>query len=282
MQSLRRLIVAICALLAIQQGATAELVTIVTWNLEWFPGHKPASTQAERAAHMTAAKNALRDNQADILCLQEVRDWDNVNELVSEFPEFLPCVVSRFQEFGSLSIQQTAVASHWQAEASWAEAFKASRPKPPRGFSLAVFRRAGVVLLVYSVHLKSNLGGIEKAIAKREAAMRQLLAHVTEMEAIYSKDTKVAIAIAGDFNTDSTDSRFTGEHTFELLHQNGFAWGWKNVPLAKRVTVPSEGRYPDACFDGFFVRGAEIISSEIILDDCGVSDHLSVKLTIDL
>jgi hypothetical protein len=173
--------------------------------------------------------------------LQEVRDWNNVNELVSEFPEFLPCVVSRFQEFGSLSIQQTAVASHWQAEASWAEAFKASRPQPPRGFSLAVFRRAGVVLLVYSVHLKSNLGGIEKAIAKREAAMRQLLAHVTEMEAIYSKDTKVAIAIAGDFNTDSTDSRFTGEHTFELLHQNGFAWGWKNVPSLSALLSRAKG-----------------------------------------
>ena len=283
MQNLRRITFVICCvLLVIQQGATAELVSISTWNLEWFPGHKPTSTQSERATHMTAAKDALSDSQTDILCLQEVRDWESVAELVSVLPGFEPHVVSRFQEFGGISIQQTAVASKWSAEASWAEAFRAHRAtsKPPRGFSLAVFRRADVVLLVYSVHFKSNLGGIEKAIAKREEAALQLLSHVFAMEKLYSARARVVTVIGGDFNTDATDPRFAGERTVGLLRQFGFRWAWDGVPLDERVTVPSEGRYPDASFDGFFVRGAEIVSSEVIPAD-GVSDHLQVKLVIN-
>jgi hypothetical protein len=159
MQNLRRITCVICCvLLVLQQGATAGLVSISTWNLEWFPGHKPTSTQSERATHMTAAKNALSDSQTDILCLQEVRDWESVAELVSALSGFEPHVVSRFQEFGGISIQQTAVASKWSAEASWAEAFRAHRAtsKPPRGFSLAVFQGITVFVGHSAVVLSMN------------------------------------------------------------------------------------------------------------------------------
>jgi hypothetical protein len=45
MQDLRRLTVAIlCAFLAILLDARAEVVSIATWNLEWFPGGKPNSS----------------------------------------------------------------------------------------------------------------------------------------------------------------------------------------------------------------------------------------------
>ena len=84
MQGLRRLTIAIlCTILAILQNAKGEVVRIATWNLEWFPGGKPNSSQAERLIHMSAAKDALLDIRADVLCLQEVRDWDSVAELVS-------------------------------------------------------------------------------------------------------------------------------------------------------------------------------------------------------
>ena len=98
MQDLRGLTVAIlCALLAILQNAKGEVVRIVAWNLEWFPGGKPTSSEAERLVHMSAAKEALLDLRADILCFQEVRDWDSVAELVSILPNFQTLVVSRFR-----------------------------------------------------------------------------------------------------------------------------------------------------------------------------------------
>ena len=216
MQNLRRIII-VCCVLLFQQGARAEHVSISTWNLEWFPGHKQTSTQANEP-RTWRAKDALSNSQVDILCLQEVRDWESVAELVSALSEFEPHVVSRFQEFGGISIQQTAVASKWSAEASWAEAFRAHRAtrSPLGGFRSLYSGVASVVLLVYSVHFKSNLGGIEKAIAKREEAALQLLSHVFAMEKLYSARAKSSPSSAGDFNTDATDPRFAGERTVGL------------------------------------------------------------------
>jgi hypothetical protein len=58
-----------------------------------------------------------------------------------------------------------------------------------------------------SVHLKSNRGDLKNDIAKREEASRQLLAHSSEMERLYSNASKVITVIAGDFNTNPTDPR---------------------------------------------------------------------------
>ena len=75
------------------------------------------------------------------------------------------------------------------------------------------------------------------------------------MESAYSGSAKIVTVIAGDFNTDPTDARFASEETFAMLREK-FVWAWENVPLSERVTNPAKGRYPDACFDGFLVRGA--------------------------
>jgi hypothetical protein len=74
-QNLRRLTLFVCLLWALLQSAGAEIVRIATWNLQWFPGGNPTSSEAERTMHMSAAKDALIDLRADILCFQEVRDW---------------------------------------------------------------------------------------------------------------------------------------------------------------------------------------------------------------
>ena len=282
MQNLRRLTVAIlCALLALVIDTRGEVVTIATWNLEWFPGGKPNSSQAERLVHMSAAKDALIDIHPDILCVQEVRDWHSVAQLVSILPNFQTLVVSRFREMGSsgpLSIQQLGIASNRPAESAWSESFKPSPVTPPRGFSFAAIRHGRAALLIYSVHFKSNRGEAASNIAKREEAARQLLTHVAEMESAYSGSGKIVTILAGDFNTDPTDARFGSEETFSLLREK-FAWTWENVPLTERVTNPANGRYPDACFDGFLVRGARSLSCKPILIQ-GVSDHFPVVLTV--
>ena len=66
------------------------------------------------------------------------------------------------------------------------------------------------MLLVYSVHFKSNRGELQIDIAKREEAARQLIAHTAEMERLYSTHAKAVTVIAGDFNTDPTDPRLAG------------------------------------------------------------------------
>ena len=133
---------------------------------------------------------------------------------------------------------------------------------------------------MYSVHFKSNRGEAASNISKREEAARQLLGHAAEMESAYSVGAKIVTVIAGDFNTDPTDARFASEGTFTLLREK-FIWAWENIPLSGRVTNPASGRYPDACFDGFLVRGAKIFSCKP-LSISGVSDHFPAILTVKL
>jgi endonuclease/exonuclease/phosphatase family metal-dependent hydrolase len=123
------------------------------------------------------------------------------------------------------------------------------------------------------VHFKSNRGEATRNIAKREEAARQLLA-----QSAYSGSANVVTVIGGDFNTDPTDPRFATEETFALLREK-FIWPWENLPLSERVTNPAKGRYPDACFDGFLVRGAATLSCQPIPIH-GVSDHFPVVLTV--
>lgn len=69
------------------------------------------------------------------------------------------------------------------------------------------------------------------------------------------------------------------EQTLEVFKEAGFQWGWEGVPFEERVTWPSDGRYPDACFDGFVVKGLTV-GSRVLSDYEGVSDHLPVILSI--
>lgn len=105
-----------------------------------------------------------------------------------------------------------------------------------------------------------------------------MLAHATEMEMLYSKGEKVITVIAGDFNTGPSDPQFALEQTFSLLRHN-FEWTWEGVPLPERVSLPAEGRYPDASFDGFLIRGARAVACRVV-PIRGVSDHFPAILTI--
>ena len=196
--------VGIAFLCLVTSDGFADQFRIITWNLDWFPGKGPASTEVQRIVHMSEAHDALLDLRPDILCLQEVRDFDSVVKLTSVVPRLDVHIVSRFKEAvgGILSIQQTAIAGNTQAEAAWSEEWQHGKPNPPRGFSFSALRtKNGNYLLLYSVHFKSNLGDLNENIAKREEATRQLLLHEEEMEKRYSKIGKIAVVIAGDYNT---------------------------------------------------------------------------------
>ena len=270
-------------LVAALQLAVADTVTVATWNLDWFPGKKPVSTPAEKAIHMSAAKEGLLQLSPDILCAQEIRDWDVFAELTSVMPKLTPLIVSRFRDSprgGPISLQQTAIASVYPADSAWYEAFKPAASTPPRGFAFAAIPVGKTMLLVYSVHLKSGIGGLAKTAPKREEGAVQLVAHVADMEKLYGKRGSVADIIAGDFNTDPSDPQFAGERTFEVFERAGFQWCWQNTPREKRVTHPGNGRYPDVTFDSFLTKGVKVLSSEV--RNVVASDHMPVVVRIAL
>ena len=262
-------------------NCAADEFRIVTWNLDWFPGKNPASNPAQRVLHMSEARDALLNLKPDILCLQEVRDYDSVQQLIDVLPRFHVYVVSRFREaIGNVvGIQQTAICGIKPAEAAWSESWHHAKSNPPRGFSFSAIRtKEDNYLLVYSVHFKSNLGSLSDDFVKREEAARQLLDHELAMESAYSKNHKVSVVIGGDFNTTPDDPRFASEQTFPSL-EKPFLWCWKGIPPANRVTIPGHGRYPDATFDGFFVKNCRIMAVDVV-NTAEVSDHRPVQMLI--
>lgn len=275
MQNLRWLIL---GLLFAAHAFGAEVVRLVTWNLEWFPGKKPAATQEERERHFQEVANALPRLRADVLVLQEVRDNETAERLARLLPGFHVHVTSRFKDPFTRSVgeQQITILSRLPADGAWAEAWTRGWANAPRGYAYARLMIAGHPLHVYGLHLKSNLGNPVGNTSKREDAMEQLLGHIRD-EARPGEP----VVVAGDFNTSKEQVNLAADTTLIKIEKAGFFWSFSGIPLEDRITVPGKGRYPDACFDHIYVRslGKPVA---LVLRDLPGSDHLPVIVDLQI
>lgn len=258
----------------------AQPVRVVTWNLQWFPGKSPASNPEAAAAHIAEVRKALAEIRPDILVLQEVSGETPVAEAISVLPGFKVAVVSRFRTgSGLIDGQQIAICSKFPATHVFSAPWDRGWAGAPRGFAFAAFDCDGIVVNVYGLHLKSNLGDPAGNTAKREDAIEQLLKHQQEMQA--AEPSAERWVVCGDFNTSDANPAVPSERTFPKMTAAGFYWTFDGVPFAKRITCPAKGRYPDACFDHVFVRGLDKpVASP--LGTIGGSDHLPVSVDLDL
>lgn len=260
------------------QLAGPARLRIVAWNLEWFPGHKPEATPEAAAEQMAAAKAALVELKPDVLLLAEIRDWESAAELCKAVPGVEVHVVSRFQP----RPQNQVVASRFTADSTWSESWKAEAAAPPRGYSFAAVELPGPrFLLLYALHLKSNLGELAENIAMRQVATRQLLQHAHEMLAIYSRRGPSAVVIGGDLNTSLDDPRFKDDQSLPALLKAGYHWTHAGVPMAQRATIPAKGGFPDGCFDHIFTAGLGKPTAAVPSYP-GISDHNPVLVEVDL
>jgi len=136
------------------------------------------------------------------------------------------------------------------------------------------------LLLVYSVHLKSNLGGVSRNIPAREEAAKQLIAHAKEMTRLYQSRGRVSIIIAGDFNSDMDGAAYANDHALKALKAAGLKWAWDHVPLANRITIPASGKYPADCFDHILYWDMHL-SRVRVIPAVPPSDHNAVLAAFD-
>jgi endonuclease/exonuclease/phosphatase family metal-dependent hydrolase len=140
--------------------------TVVTWNIEWYPGRTSREPKpAAELSQIAACRETLTQLNPDIFIAQEMRDWQSFADLVSAVPGLRPHVVSAFRdpETGELTRQQIGIASRLNAIAAWSEPWKPALTGLPRGFAFAALESpdgAGL-LMVYGLHLKSNRAGSE-------------------------------------------------------------------------------------------------------------------------
>jgi len=234
----------------------AEPITVVSWNLEWFPGGFPNAPAHAQRRQMERAQAALIALKPDILCLQEVRDWRSAAELVSVLPGVKVQVISNFD-----GAQQQVIASRFPIDSGWSQRWKWKGNRldhPPRGYTFAALKLPDKrFLLTWSLHLKANgRNSLRVDIRKREEASRQLALHVSEMERLFGKRGRSAVLVAGDFNTtpDDDDLRFLREKTVRSLLDSGYWWTFSGVPFRERETVRASRHYPAITFDHILTR----------------------------
>jgi endonuclease/exonuclease/phosphatase (EEP) superfamily protein YafD len=262
-----------------QSSASSSTVRVAFWNIQWFPGRHPnASTVAEQQ-QIAAVQRDMRAIDADVIGLEEARDFSKASLAVASRPGFKVDVCSNFPpREDQNAAQQVAIASRFTPISAWVEMWKHNGALiPPRGFAFAVYEIAPRhLLLVYALHLKSNRGEISEDRAIREESMRQLRAHMNAMANAYGKLGTITWIVGGDFNTSPDDPRFVAETTTRRLIADGFSWCWQNVPFSQRITLPADKFFPSACFDHIFFRNANLISARVIATSKQSSDHRAI------
>ncbi len=268
-------------------------LTVTFWNVEWFPGRKPHAGARAQASHVAAVVPVIERLDPDVLGLEEVSDADGARLITDHLKGFRVDVCTEFTRAptGEPSRQQTVLCSRLPLLAGGWEPWKptASGMQPRRGFAWAAYQPApGEILLVYGVHLKSNLadepGGDATNTAMREESARQLVVHERALAARYAQQGRVRLVlVGGDMNTSLDDPRFESERTLRGWVGDGgggFRWGWEGVPLERRLTLPGVGHFPEVCFDHVFYRAGD---DGVRLADCALeptgrdaSDHRPV------
>ncbi len=269
------------------EPADTQEVSLVTWNIEWFPGRYRFARGERVEDHMAVVQDELREMNPDIFLAQEMRGWQVFADLCAVVPDLQPVIVSGFRSrsTGEYWPQQIAIASKWPVYAAWAEPWQEGEEfTPGRGFSVAAIQLPGDtlrVLLVYSVHLKSNLAESEFQARRnyelRNESIRQLLEHIDEMESAFW-DRVEGVIVGGDFNTNH-DGQF-GDDAIEMMVDAGFHHTWGDTPREERLTWRGSDLYEPTTLDHFFTRGLGEPQAEMVEVSDETSDHWPVRITI--
>lgn len=263
-------------------------LSVVAWNIEWYPGKRSFARRAEMTAHADIVQPELKRINPDIFLAQEMRDWESFARLTDSVPGLRPVVVSAFtsRRDGEYSHLQLGIASKLPVMAGWSERWNMEKNiHPPRGFAAAVVRLPGPgrrYLLVYSLHLKSNLAaddaGTESNYRERDESIRQLLAHMREMKENAFKDTIVGVIVGGDFNTNQ-DGQF-GDNVVKIMEDAGFYLTWGRTPKSSRATWRGRDQFEPTTFDHIFTLGLGKPKAEMLTVADETSDHWPVRVMI--
>jgi endonuclease/exonuclease/phosphatase family metal-dependent hydrolase len=273
---------------------SAEPLELLSWNIEWFPGGNPKPKEGEKEKQTKLVAEQLAAIQPDILLAQEIIDEMAFEKVVSSMPGKLTVhVCSRFvnHESNDLPPQQVAIASNLTADSAFFENFKAGADlvHPPRGFAFAALNHPdGGLIMVYSVHLKSNRGsdtpeGEQGVASMRAESTRQLLSHKAEMEKRYAGRKIMGWLIGGDFNTNH-DGQFPKCTAVADLLEGGYRNTWDKTPKEQRLTWhtnPFAPQFKPTTFDYILTIGFKETQAKVIPVPREASDHDAVSIMLE-
>jgi endonuclease/exonuclease/phosphatase family metal-dependent hydrolase len=284
------LILLFCFGLIFSAGAEeARPLRVVAWNIEWFPGRTIEPLPEQEREQIAAVQATIRELDPDILLCSEIRNWAAFEEVVRAVPGLRIHVVSAFRSNndGSIWRQQLAIASRLECVAAWGEDFHPTIPALTRGFAFAALQVPGSekVLLVYSLHLKSNRSQTEAEAQQnfrlRDESVRQLLHHIDTMKTVtFARDGVQGVIVGGDINTNE-DGQF-GDNVVRDFVEAGFWSTWQSVPREKRLTWRGNDQFQPTTFDYIFLEGLGRPVARMGETPETTSDHDAVVVEISL
>ncbi|MBG7608421.1 MAG: endonuclease/exonuclease/phosphatase family protein [Verrucomicrobia bacterium] len=273
----------------------AEPLKAVAWNIEWFPGGRPNASKGEKYKQIKGVKGILGTMDPDIFLAQEVQDEKVFGKLVASVPGLKVDVFSAFPDRNKPARpgpQQCAIASKLKANSAWFETFKPAEnlPSLSRGFAFAALQHPdGGLIMIYSVHLKSNHGSDtpkgEKNVADtRKESARQIIAHKAEMEKKFAGEKIVGWVVGGDFNTNH-DGQFPMCTAVADLVKAGFHNSWDTTPKEERLSWrnhPKYTRFKPTTFDYLMTTGFKETQAKMIPDvSIEISDHAPIEILLE-
>lgn len=288
-----RLLLTFTASLICGAGLHAEPLKAMTWNLEWFPGGRPNAYEGEKINQTKGVKAELDEIAPDIFLAQELTDKKAFTKLVTTVPGLKVDVFSNFMEADGKTPgpQQCGIASKLKTNSAWFESFKLTKniPNLRRGFAFAALEHPdGGLIMLYSVHLKSNRGSDtpegERDVANTRAeSVRQLIAHKKAMEVKFAGKKILGWMIAGDFNTND-DGQFIMCTAVKDLVAAGFHNTWDSTPKEERLTwrnSPKDTRFEPTTFDFMMTTGFKETQAKMLEVSRDISDHNPVMLILE-
>src|SRR5688572_28240517 len=95
-------------------------ITATFWNLQWFPGRRPNASRAEENRQIRAVHRDLSQFTADIIGLEEVRNFEQASLAIRPLNGFKVDVCSNFRvRDGQKESQQIAIASRLPPISAW-------------------------------------------------------------------------------------------------------------------------------------------------------------------
>lgn len=288
MSRLRRLIPALLLLAGLAAPVTAQEprpLRVMSWNLEWFPGGSPFAKAEEKRSAVARASAHLARLEPDILVVQEVTSERSLRQALAGHKNLQLHVISNFTNANPDAdtdlVQQVAIASTLPAVSAWTARWKAGFADPPRGYAFAALRvSTSEVVMVYSVHLKSNRATnpfeAQLNIAKREDAAKQLRRHIRETAPSFAPLKVRGVIVGGDFNTNLDNPEWASEGTIRELIDEGFHNTWTGVPPDQRETWRGNHLFAPSTLDYIFLRDLDWPAARTDLLATDVSDHRPV------
>lgn len=260
-------------------------ITILNWNIEWFPGGKPNPTKKEVEDQINSVKEFIKDLNPDIIMAQEIRDWESFDTICAGVENMKPLAVSAFAREENYWPQQLAIGSRLKTMAAWSEPWKqGEKYLPRRGFTVAALRlpNTNYMLLVYTLHLKSNRvnekSSPEHNQGTRKESVEQLIRHVEYAESKLFKGLIAGVIVGGDFN--SNDYELSSDRVIKTMENAGFHNTWKDVARENRITWMGNSTHKPNCFDFIFTKNLGKSTTKLLLTPKEVSDHRALKLVI--